>query len=227
MALVCRPTNVCLLPVAAYGLAQAAATAGWRRTLACVPLAATALVPVGCQVLAWHALSGHWLYYSYGDEGFDWRHPALWQTLFSSRHGLFFWSPVLLLAVAALLVRARHAFVYCWGLGLGLLWYANSAWHCWWFGDAYGARAFLELAGLFGVGIGLAFEGLRRLPRLAAGLAVLAVVFNVVLLALYVSHRLPRDGYLLRGTAPAAEDVPGCRRLPGFVSFGAPRTTPE
>jgi hypothetical protein len=77
------------------------------------------------------------------------------------------------------------------------LWYANSAWHSWWFGDAFGARAFLELFGLFGIGLGLTFHALQDKPRLSGTFAVLVAVFNALLAALYISHQIPRGGYLL------------------------------
>ena len=197
MALVCRPANIHLVPVAAYGVAEAVRAQGWRRTLATVPLTGTAVVPVGLQLLCWRLIFGHWVFYTYGKAEFYWFHPALWETLFSSRHGLFFWSPVLLLAVAALWHRARDPLVQYWALGGALLWYANSAWHSWWFGDAYGARAFLELAGLFGIGLGLLFETLGRVPKLAMALVLLVLVFNWVLMALYITERIPRGDYLL------------------------------
>jgi hypothetical protein len=119
----------------------------------------------------------------------------LWETLFSSRHGLFFWSPVLLLAVGGLW-RTRDRLIRGWMLGGMMLWYANSAWHCWWFGDAFGARAFLELSGLFGTGLALSFACLSGRPRLTATIVVAAVTFNLILMALYISHAVSRDGYL-------------------------------
>lgn len=197
MAIVCRPTNVFLVPVMVLGVAQAVHAAGLRRTLVFLPLAGIAIVPIGLQLVTWRILSGDWVHYSYGEEGFNWAHSALSETLFSSRHGLFFWSPILLVAVAGLLLRARDPLVQCWSLGAVLLWYANSAWHCWWFGDAFGARSFLELSGLFGIGLALSFSYLSEKHRLAAVLTVLAILFNFALMALYVTHRIPRDGYLL------------------------------
>jgi hypothetical protein len=103
---------------------------------------------------------------------------------------------VLLLAIAGLLFRARARLILCWFLGAILLWYANSAWYCWWFGDAFGARAFLELSGLFGVGLALSFSWLWKRPWLVAALSVAAVLFNILLMVLYITHRIPRDGYL-------------------------------
>jgi hypothetical protein len=196
MAVICRPTNIHLAPVAIAGAAQVVRAAGLWRTMLCLPLASVAFVPIGLQLMTWRLLSGHWLYYSYQEEGFNWSSPALWETLFSSRHGLFFWSPMLLIAVGGLL-RARDPLIRCWLLGGILLWYANSAWHCWWFGDAFGGRAFVELSGLFGIGLALSFSRWWDRPWLVAVLIVLAVVFNWVLMALYVSHAVPRAGYLL------------------------------
>jgi hypothetical protein len=197
MAVVCRPTNVHLVPVAAFGVVQAVLAAGLWRTITCLPLAGIAIVPIGFQLVTWRLLFGNWVHYSYGDLGFNWAHPALAATLFSSRHGLFFWSPVLLFAVAGLLLRARDPLVRCWSFAGILLWYANSAWQVWWFGDAFGARAFLELSGLFGIGLALAFSRFWDKPRLVGAFTVLVVVFNIFFMALYVTHRVPRDGYLL------------------------------
>jgi hypothetical protein len=197
MAVVCRITNLHLAPIAIYGVFQAVQAAGLRRNLTWLPLAGTAIVPIGLQLLTWYLHSGSWIYYGYLGEDFNWAHPALWETLFSSRHGLFFWSPLLLFALGALVLRARDTLIQCWLVGSVLLWYANSAWHEWWFGDAFGARAFLELFGLFGVGLGLAFESLRNKPRLSGTIAVLVVLFNTLLMMLYITHRIPRGGYLL------------------------------
>ncbi len=198
MALVCRPTNMFLLPVAVFGMGGRVRADGWRTTWQAFPLASVALFPLGLQLLAWRILTGNWLSYSYGEEGFDWFHPALLQTLFSSQHGLFFWTPILLLATLVLLRRAREPLIACWLLGAGLLWYVNSAWHCWWFGAAFGARAFVELAGLFAVGLSLLFASLQHRPRLATALAGLVVASNFVLMGLYIKQWIPHESPLLR-----------------------------
>lgn len=195
MAAVCRPTNAFLLPVIAYGVWLAAKQAGWRRTLLLAPLGATAFLPVGVQLACWKEMTGAWVTFSYGNERFIWGEPALFGTLFSSRHGLFFWAPVLLLAVPGLARKARDPLAACWLIGAGLLWYANSAWHVWWFGDAFGARSFLELTGLFALGLAAWFAGRSWGVRLAV--TGLAVAFNTALMGLYISRRIPRGDYLL------------------------------
>jgi hypothetical protein len=150
-----------------------------RRTFS--PWVIVAVIPLLLQMWVWHALYGHWIHFSYEGEGFDWAHPALLQTLFSSRHGLFFWSPLLVAAVVGVVRQRWTAF----GLAWLLLWYANSAWHTWWFGDAFGARAFLDLAPIY-------ILGLASL-NLPIAFIVLCGVYNWVMMALYITHRIPRD----------------------------------
>jgi len=97
MALVCRPSNVFIAPFLVY----VAVELRRRRLLADVirflPLATLGLVPLFLQLLTWRLLSGHWLNYGYR-VSFHWSKPMLLQTLVSPRHGLFVWSPLLVLA---------------------------------------------------------------------------------------------------------------------------------
>jgi hypothetical protein len=149
-------------------------------------------------------MSGHWLFYSYGEEGFHWNQPKLWSTLFSTRHGLFIWSPLLLLSAIGIAWRCQRLADTRWLVAAMLasaacLWYVNSAWHCWWFGWAFGGRAFLELALVFTFGLACAFEQISaarpavRRPVIYAIAA--AVLYNYILMSLYAARTIPTDGY--------------------------------
>jgi hypothetical protein len=77
----------------------------------------------------------------------------------------------------------------CYVIGFLILWYTSSAWWSWWFGKAYGARAFIEMSGMFMIGLafyaqwaGAAPAGLRRT---ALGAIVACVALNVVLMTLF------------------------------------------
>ncbi len=131
--------------------------------------------------------------------------PALWQTLFSFNHGLLLWSPLLLLALAGLLGRLRErgpdGLLVCALLGMGVLWYCNSAWHMWWFGAAFGARAFVELSGLFALGLAFRIERVWSAPgrgrRLGqAAFVLLAIGYNWALMWLYFKRYIPHEGPL-------------------------------
>jgi hypothetical protein len=199
MAVVSRLSNVVLLLPLVLPRLLSSLRLG---TLGLIALGASG--PILLQMATWKALWGSWLSYSYGSEGFaHWSSPYLWSTLFSSKHGLFFWSPILLFSMWGLAQawrtgsRERRAVLLRFGLGFGLLWYLNSSWHMWSFGDAFGGRAFIELSALFAFGLAWCLEGLRQAQLwLVLGLIGVSVLYNYVLMALYVMHWIPRWDYL-------------------------------
>ena len=77
-----------------------------------------------------------------------------------------------------------------------LLWYLNSAWYAWWFGESFGARAFLDLAGLFIVGLGLAFDAVRASAAAltaATAFTLLGTAWNWLLVALWALGRIRKS----------------------------------
>ncbi len=203
MAVVCRPTNALVLPLfvyAMFGIGRRRGLRGCTAALWWLP----GIVPLVLQMGVWRVMAGRFIYYSYADVGFDWLRPALWQVLLSSRHGLFFWAPSLAFAMAGLFLKREvrnHPTVACLLVGAVVLWYANAAWQVWWFGDAFGARSFLECQPLFVIGFAAAFWSLSRTSRgtraACAALLALCAVYNSVLLVLYIALLIPRSGALL------------------------------
>jgi hypothetical protein len=205
LSIICRPTNAAILLPFTLPLL-------WRvrhRLLFGLP---TAILPIVLQMATWKVLYGHWLQYSYGTEGFNWLEPQFISTLISSKHGLFFWSPLMVLSFLGFVFgplpstenaaqgEVRREFLARGLVAFILLWYVNSAWHNWWFGDAFGARAFLEIALFMIFGLALFCEGTLQSPgyaRVLAGLIIgLCVAYNYALMALYISHRIPRADFL-------------------------------
>ncbi len=192
MAFACRFSNAFLGVFVADLIWNAWRRGALRRLVRCLPAALAGLAPLAVQVAVWHATTGRAIVDPYPREGFrHWRNPYLWSTLFSQRHGLLSWSPILLLAVFGLWVRLRRGgladpLLRGYAAAFVLLWYANSSWYAWWFGDAFGGRAFLELAGLFALGLGfgvaeLAERGVAAL-RMGAVFAALSVAWNWLLM---------------------------------------------
>jgi hypothetical protein len=211
MALVCRPTNIFIAPFIVWALLAVYRAGLTVQLLRTVPLALTGLaLPLLVQASVWRAMYGEWFHYSYDDEGFIWSQPALLATLFSMHKGLFVWTPLLLLAAVGIWWHLRHrhdaahkGLLACWLVGAGILWYLNSAWWCWGFGWSFGARAFLELAGLFVVGLALAFELARRHSPLTRTVVVSAalvfVIYNYALMGLYQTNRINRGDWQTGG----------------------------
>ena len=100
--------------------------------------------------------------------------------LFSSLHGLFVWSPVLLVAVAGYwFVREpalRAAFTVCFVLTLAVI----GAFIYWYAGAAFGMRFFINLTSLFAVG--LAAIAARVRPAVAWTALGVFVAWNLVLI---------------------------------------------
>lgn len=129
-----------------------------------------------------------------------WFDPFLTETLFSSRHGLFSWSPLLLFAVFGLpgfLRRAPRTGVPLAVL-LVLLTYLNSSVSDWWAGGSFGARRFDSLLPVFALGLAttirFAIQLVERHPKavVAATLAIF-VLGNGLLMEQYRKGRIPVD----------------------------------
>jgi len=197
MAVICRPTNG--LVVLPFLIAWC-----WQSLrLRAVPALAIGAIPLGLQMVVWNTLYGNPIFYTYGGEGFHLQSPALLETLISSKHGLFFWSPLTALAMAGILLGLRNqlrmGMVVKLIASFSLLWYFNSSWGTWWFGDAFGARAFLELSIVFAFGLAIVYERCGQSPFLRGVLATFVLFcfcYNYLLMGLYISHRIPRADYL-------------------------------
>jgi hypothetical protein len=210
MAAVCRLTNVVIVaPIAILLLIRLRQQGRTIEIINALPWLAVALVPMLAQALVWRALNGGILAHNVQtigyrpEEGFLWTRPQWWRTLISSRHGLFFWSPLLLFSIWGLVIdyRRRHdPLIVAWLIAALMLWYLNSAWFYWSFGDSFGARSFLELAGFFMLGTTAAYHWLanqRRIARWAIGSAILLCCgYSWVMMALYITQRIPRDAPL-------------------------------
>lgn len=129
--------------------------------------------------------------------------PLLGQVLFSSDHGLFSWTPILLLASAGLLFVVRRDRVLGWAVVLSALaFYFLIATYPDWDGiSSYGNRFFVSLTPIFILGLTAllaASEKLVRNSRIAwpgafAGI-VLLVLWNLGLLFQWGMHLIPERG---------------------------------
>ncbi len=132
-----------------------------------------------------------------------WRSPALLDVLFSSNHGLFSWTPLLVFAVAGLfLFWRREPRAGAPLLAAFLAFYLFIACYPDWAGiSSFGNRFFVSLTALFILGLSVFLERLAQFFRssrtaLAAASAVLAVflLWNVGFMFQWGSHLIPARG---------------------------------
>jgi hypothetical protein len=195
LAALMRPPNVllALLP-AVEALPRLRRPGEWKHLVTeAAAFAATAALVFAPQMLVWWRLYGAPLTVPQG-AAFLGNAPALGGVLFSPRHGLFSWSPILYLGAIGLVAwirrepaRAAAAWVF-----LAALTWLNAGVADWWGGAGFGARRFDAALPLLGLGLALASSLLAELARrrpLWAAAAVLAgfVSWNQLLARQYLS----------------------------------------
>lgn len=220
LAIVTRLQHLVLVPAVCVALLAAR-----RPVIAFRDALAGSLLPGSVQAIAWWIMYGNPLgplVSGANASGSTWspfRDVAVIPVLFSSYHGLFSWAPVALLGLAGLILalrgpHARFAVVLLL-MFVGEL-VANSAFdRFWWAGMSFGPRRFVDLAAVFGVGLGWLLAAARTvtLRRVIAG-AILATSAWSALLALAA----------VRGQLNLSRDVtPDALVRSALSAFGAGR----
>src|SRR4051812_25822599 len=131
------------------------------------------------QLAYWHHITGAFLINPYHGAGehLDLLRPHLPEVLFSIRKGLFFWTPLLLLAVAGLpLLRrtARPLFLPAVAYLAVATWVAAS-WSIWWYGASFGMRALIDVMPVFALGLAALIETTQHPTARRALLAAIAL----------------------------------------------------
>lgn len=174
-----------------------------------IPIVLTGCVTILPQLLYWRVATGHWIAYSYGEEAFYWLAPQLANFLFSVRKGLFFWSPILFLAVVGMIVSYRTRGKLYTGLLLffAVIVYVSSAWWAWHYGGSFGQRVAVDFMCLFAVFIAELLHGLEERKRqrgrdgkyklavgAVCGYCVICIAWNLLSMMAYWYRVLPSDG---------------------------------
>lgn len=175
-----------------------------------------AFVPlIFLQMAVWKIIFGSFIKYSYQGESFAYAmSPKVLQVLFSSKHGLISWNPVILLALIGLFLFMRRQPRVGWLLFAGFILqlYINSAWYMWWFGNSFGHRGFIDSTLIFAVGLACLMERLRPRVPLKWQAAALAVFsgWNMVMILAYLSELIPyADYFSWQGFFLRLIDMPG------------------
>ncbi len=180
------------------------------------------------QLLSWKVIFGRlFIGVPLGPDYVRWDDPFLSEILFSSRHGLFSWSPILFVAAFGLVgfVRAHPRRGFPLAAVALLVWYVNATVADWWGGGSFGARRFDSALPILALGLATAIlfaaELVRKYPRAVTSCAVAAAVAaNALLMEQYRKGRIPVDDTMSWETAAEAglED--------GFDAFGYPFSFP-
>jgi len=147
---------------------------------------------------------GRPLEFGYGDIGpSHWAHPALWQPLFSSDHGLLTWTPIVIPAIVGLVLLRRYdKELAAYSLAAGVAFYYIVACHTDWHGlSSYGNRFFISLTPLFILGLAVIlhevacrFKQEQSAYAASAGVIAVLIVWNLAFMFQWGTGLVPHRG---------------------------------
>lgn len=192
LLLLIRNSNLAFLPFVAVLLVRRSGWS-WRLTWA----AAGPLLAAGVHFWTTYQMWGGFRVSTYGEEGFTAGLHGVIATLTSARHGLFLYHPAYLLLLGCVVVAlARSGLRPLASAALAsflVLTLINGTWWCWWFGDSFGNRAFIETLPVLVFVVGVSMPARARAKQIAAVVAVLTAL-NLWLWSGYLFGLYPADG---------------------------------
>jgi len=109
--------------------------------------------------------TGHYIVYSYGEEGFNFFSPHIFDILFSYKKGLFLYTPIFFLAstigLIALYNQSKFAGI-SWILFFLLITYVFSSWWMWYYGGSFSSRVYVEFIPFFMVPLALSLDFFKK-----------------------------------------------------------------
>lgn len=137
-----------------------------------LPVQITGFIAVfSIQVIAWKIMTGSWMLYGYVEESFsNILHPHIRYVLFSDAKGLLIFSPVLIIALAAMVIWRKDNREY--GVATWVILIAEilliASWWCWWLGNAYGERMICDVLCIFAIPFASFFEEAEKVRKRSA-----------------------------------------------------------
>jgi hypothetical protein len=158
-------------------------------------LAAACMILI--QLSYWKYADGHWLIYTYRDQGFSWLKPHVFNVLISSKAGWWVYSPMMFLVVPGFFfLWRRHAGIFpAVALTCLACLYITSAWDIWWYGGSLGQRSLVQGYPLWAFAIAALIEQVSGKTWTRAVFGVVAGL--CIYINLWWTHQAHRGEYFL------------------------------
>ena len=109
------------------------------------------LAILSIQLIIYKISTGHFIVYSYGEEGFNFLDPHFIDILFSYRKGLFLYTPIFLFSLVGSIYlwrSSRYKFFAWFSFLIGIT-YIFSSWWMWYYGGSFSSRVYVEFIPFF------------------------------------------------------------------------------
>lgn len=131
------------------------------------------------QMFYWHYLTGNFLYYSYGNEGFNWLEPKFLEFFFSPNNGAFIYTPLyIIILIYAIIMSIKQEknglFIFCIFV---IASYIFASWWSWSYGCSLGKRPFVELTPIFGICIASLVDKIIQFKK-----PIISIIISLILL---------------------------------------------
>ena len=137
------------------------------------------------QFYYWKVVSGHYLYYSYGDERFFFGNSHILEGLFSVRKGWLFYTPIMFFPIIGmpLVWKYMRSFFIPIIITFAFCIYIFFSWWCWWYGGSFGMRPMVDISGLLAVPFALVISHSLKCKRFwknsIVGFSIFLIVLNL------------------------------------------------
>lgn len=185
-----RPTEIiCLLIPVLYGLFHTYSLKNklslfiekWPQLLTAITAYIIAGLP---QLFYWKYTSGDWLYYSYGNEGFDFLNAKIHSGLFSFHNGWLAYTPVMYFAVIGMfmLLVKRHNLKWPILTFIPLHIFIIYSWWCWYYINGFGSRPMVETYAILSIPFAICIYSLFKIKWLKyiASITILFFIYHNV-----------------------------------------------
>ncbi len=132
------------------------------------------------QPVYWKYATGYWLVYSYGDQGFTFLPPHIWEYTFSARSGWLTYTPMMALAVVGVIPFLRNGANRVMALTFAsVAYYLVTAWDIWWYAGS-GGRAMIQYYPVLFLFIASLLSALAKKPWIKWAVLPLFLLFTYI-----------------------------------------------
>jgi len=118
---------------------------------------------VSIQLIIYKISTGYFFVDSYGEEGFNFLSPHIFDILFSYKKGLFLYTPIFLVSLTGgyfLWKTSKFEFYSIFGFLL-IITYVFSSWWMWYYGGSFSSRVYVEYIPIFMILLSISLKGIK------------------------------------------------------------------